>query len=213
MGKSDPIVFNFYLKNLETKTKYDKVAIFGQVSENNFTKNIISNSKTFYDLQLKNWNINEFPYKIKEKFDLIVCTRCAYFSKEPEKLINSFIEALKDDGTLLIDWGLGDHWRFDDFKVGWVKNNQQEYAYSDDNFLWSTVWHDRFSSHVEFLKFEKEINKFGYFDLKSAILKEVPSILDLNSLLTNKKVSVECDMLTLWPQSPQLYILLKMRKL
>ena len=119
MGKSDPYLLRYYLSFLEDKC-YDVVGYFGQACDNFISKNIRSKESFFYDLSLKNWNINTFPYKVNKKFDLIVCTRCAYFSKEPIKMLLEFKSMLNPGGTILIDWGLGDHWRFDMFKVGWV---------------------------------------------------------------------------------------------
>ena len=76
-------------------------------------------NETFYDLQLNNWEINSFPYDVKERFDLIACTRCPYFSKYPTEMLSEFRRLLKPGGVILIDWAVGDHWRFDEFAVGW----------------------------------------------------------------------------------------------
>ena len=111
MGRSNPHVFNFYLSFLENKV-YDSVGFFGQDGENDFSRAIPSKNKYFYDLSLKNWNINVFPYPKSRKFDLIVCTKCAYFSKSPDKTVSEFSDMLNPGGKILIDWGLGDHWRF-----------------------------------------------------------------------------------------------------
>lgn len=212
MGKSDPIVFDFYSRNLNLNNSYNEVGFFGQVSENNFTRKIKSKSRNFYDIQLGNWNINSFPYEIDKKFDLIVCTRCAYFSKNPEKTINLFLKMLTSDGVLFIDWGIGDHWRFEDYKVGWVKNGEQEYAYEKANYLWSSVWHKKFYNHPALIDFSNNILKFNYTDVYNAITDEIPNVLNLNTL-TESKINIEYDMLSLWPEKPQLYILLKMRNI
>ena len=206
MGKSNPHVFSFYLSNLK-KQKRKSVGIFGQEADNSFTSSIASDEKDFYDLSLDNWDINNFPYNISKKYDLIVCTRCAYFCKNPEKMMEEFYQMLNPDGEIFIDWGLGDHWRFSDYKVGWVKNNEQEHAYKENNFLWSTVWDDSFLEYPEYKAFESCVKRYGYEDVKTAIDLEVPSILDLEQY---KDVKVK--MLALWPESPQLYILCQFRK-
>ena len=71
VGKSDPYLKNFYLSMVESK-KYENVGFFGQPSENFVSKHIDTHKRAFYDLSLGNWNINDFPYKIDENFDLIV---------------------------------------------------------------------------------------------------------------------------------------------
>jgi len=206
MGKSNPIVFNFYLKNLNT-FYYKDVALFGQDKDNEFTKLIKSENKDFFDLSLGNWNINNYPYKHDKKYDLVLCTRCAYFSKNPEKTLNEFYNSLNPGGTIFIDWGLGDHWRFNNYKIGWLKNSEHEYAYCKDNFLWSTVWHDSLLGNSEYKLFEKWTKSFNYLNVKQAIFDEVPSVLDIT-----KFDNVEIDVKALWPNSPQLYILCKFKK-
>lgn len=206
MGKSNPYVFSFYHNNLDL-IDYDSVGFFGQEADNHFTNTISAQNRDFYDLSLGNWNINSFPYNINKKYDLIVCTRCAYFSKHPEKMLEEFFQALNPGGIIFIDWGLGDHWRFKDYKVGWVKNSEQEHAYEEGNFLWSTVWHDSFLNNSEYKLFENWVKRFGYEDVKSAIKDEVPVILNLS-----KYENVQLDIKSLWPESPQLYVLCKFQK-
>lgn len=206
MGKSNPIVFNFYLKNLNT-FHYKDVALFGQDKDNEFTKLIKSENKDFFDLSLGNWNINKYPYKHDKKYDLVLCTRCAYFSKNPEKTLNEFYNMLNPGGTIFIDWGLGDHWRFKNYKIGWLKNSEHEYAYCKDNFLWSAVWHDSLLGNSEYKLFEKWTKSFNYLNVKQAIFDEVPSVLDIT-----KFDNVKIDVKALWPNSPQLYILCKFKK-
>jgi len=96
-----------------------------------------------YDLSLGNWEINS-EWKLPRKYDTIICTRCAYFAKDPDDFIKQCYDNLNENGLLYVDWGLGDHWRFAEFKVGWVKGGEQEYAFGDDNYLWSMVWDDTF---------------------------------------------------------------------
>ena len=203
MGKSDPHVFHFYEKFIDLKVTYDEVAFFGQPHENSFSEKIKSSKRSFYDLSLENWEINTFPYSAKSKFDLIVCTRCAYFSKNPKKVLESFSKLLKPGGKVLIDWGLGDHWRFEDYKVGWVKNKEHEYAYSNENYLWSTIWDDSFQNHPAYLGFCRAVEEKGYTDVKKAIFEEVPTVIPLEEIDFFDKCNF--DILALWPQDPQLY--------
>ena len=209
MGKSDNYLLNFYLSFLENKT-YDSIGFFGQKSENFISKNIISKERSFYDIALNNWNINDTTFSINKKFDLIVCTRCAYFSKNPKQLLNKFRTMLKPEGQILIDWGLGDHWRFENFKIGWIKDNEQEYAYADDNFLWSCLWHDSFNDDPQVKIFKQNIKKFNYKDELCDIIKsEVTSVLDPYKIKC-KKLTV--THLSLWPDAPQLYTCLLIEK-
>ena len=202
MGKSNPYVFSFYHNNLDL-ANYNSVGFFGQETDNHFTDTISAQNRDFYDLSLGNWNINSFPYNINKKYDLIVCTRCAYFSKHPEKMLEEFFQALNPGGIIFIDWGLGDHWRFKDYKVGWVKNNEQEYAYADDNFLWSCVWHESFNDNRHVKAFKQNIQKFDYKDeLDNIIKSEVASVLDPYQIKCKKLTITH---LSLWPDAPQLY--------
>ena len=206
MGRSDPYLKSFYMSMLEGE-EYETIGLFGQAEDNFVSSEIKSSKRYFYDMSLKNWNINAFPYNVEEKFDLIVCTRCAYFSNNPEKMLEEFSQMLNPRGTILIDWALGDHWRFEDYKVGWIKNNEQEYAYGQDNFLWSTVWHDSFLENDEYKFFENWVKRYGYEDVRTAIKDEVPVILNLSEY-----ENAEFGIKALWPKRPQLYILCKFRK-
>ena len=152
-----------------------------------------TNNKWFdgdlYDLQLGNWNINS-EWELSKKYDTIIC--------------------LNDGGKLYVDWGLGDHWRFKDYKIGWVKNKKQEYSYHEDNYLWSTVWDDSFINNPEYNKFEQRVSKFNYTDVKKAIHKEVPSLCQIKSI--KKYFNLSYNMLALWNDMPQLYILISGEK-
>ena len=203
MGKSDPIVFNAYKSSLENKT-YESIAFLGFGSRSSFTDSISGNQKDFYDLSLNNWEINTHPWDINKKYDLVVCTRCAYFSRDPKKFLNEVVNITRPGGAFLVDWGLGDHWRFKDYKIGWVKNKEQEYAYHDKNYLWSTVWHDEFKKASEFQKFSKWVKKFDYDSVKDAIYKEVPVVLNLSEM---SDIRMNVSLLCLWEDRPQLYII------
>ena len=209
MGKTDPYLVDFYLSLLGQES-YESAGFFGQSNDNFLTANLNCKNKKYFDLSLDNWNINDLPYNIEEKFDLIVCTRCCYFAKNPEAVLESFSSMLKKDGKILVDWGLGDHWRFEDFKVGWVKNEEQEWCYKEDNFLWSAIWHDSFSSSPEVKKFKEMIKPFGYNeDLSSIIKKEVPVVLNIESLIAKKTFrNIKYSIMSLWPDAPQMYIAL-----
>ena len=209
MGKSDPYVFSAYIKLLShTKTieKYEHACYLGFSKHNGFTSQIDSNLSDFYDLSLNNWDINKTPWNIQsKKYDLVCCTRCPYFSKDPEGFFNEINRILKPGGDFLVDWGLGDHWRFKKYKVGWKLDEEHEYAYGDENFLWSTIWHDSFLNHPELLKFQSWIKKFGYDNVIRAIRQEVPVIYNIENL-TNI-FDFQVDILTLWEQSPQTYFI------
>ena len=171
------------------------------------TNSIKSNFKEFYDLQINNWNINDKNWNIEsQKFDLVICTRCPYFAKNPEDFMSECKRILKPGGHILVDWGLGDHWRFKDYKVGWVKDGEHEYAYKNDNFLWSCIWDDSFVNHDEYLRYESWVKKFGYKDLKLSIFKETPKVSNFNDISNGFDLSY--DMIALWEEAPQLYIIL-----
>ena len=64
-----------------------------------------------------------------------------------------------------------------------------------------------FVQHPHFKKFEKWVEKFGYPDARSAIYEEVPRILNLG-LVSNIFSHIKINMVALWEDSPQLYIIL-----
>jgi SAM-dependent methyltransferase len=209
MGKSDPYIFSKY-RNIINDINLGSCCFLGYSSHNNFTSNLNTRQSHFYDISLENWNINSRTWNIKDSsFDSIICTRVAYFCKDVQGFFNECHRILKPGGFILVDWGLGDHWRFDNFKVGWVKDGEHEFCYSDDNYLWSTIWSDKFKSHPEYLKFENLILKKGYTNLEVAINKEVPEVYNLdspNSLFGFDNLNI--NMLQLWEDNPQLYIIL-----
>ncbi len=206
MGKSDPFIIPAYRSLIDTDKTYESVALLGFSEHNGLTKSITSSNFDFYDLALGNWNINN-PWNIEKKYDLVVCTRCAYFCKNLDEFFQNISKILNPGGEFLIDWGLGDHWRFKNYKIGWVKDGEQEYAYEDDNFLWSTVWHDEFLKSAEYSKFQSWVKRFGYDSVKDAIFNEVPSVFDLQNLPQN--IRSGAVLIALWQESPQLYIILK----
>tara|TARA_R100001082_G_C4358896_1_gene158307 strand:+ start:334 stop:945 length:612 start_codon:yes stop_codon:yes gene_type:complete len=195
MGKSDPYLRQVYNALLP---KGGDIALLG------FTDNSWSPGD-LYDLQLNNWSINS-EWGLPKKYDSIISTRCPYFAKDPQDFIKRCYENLNDDGQIFLDWGLGDHWRYDNFKVGWVKDGEHESAYQPDNHLWSTLWDDSFLSNPQFVEFKKLIQKFDYKDLKSAIFEEVPVVLELD--FVKKYFDVSYTLLTLNFNYPIFYIFL-----
>ena len=220
MGRSDPYIFSFYKKHIKPE---GSVALLGWVDNSQYKGDL-------YDLQLKNWDINS-DWSLGKKYDTIICTRTAYFAKDPELFISKCYSHLNEEGRLYVDWGLGDHWRFPDFKVGWVKNNEHEWAYQKGNFLWSSVWSDEFLENKAVQKFSQEIKTLGYRDIKKAIKEEVPEVLSLesigkyfhvkynilqmgaNRLERRKYIDVQdAQIKELKPIGPQLYILVSGKK-
>jgi hypothetical protein len=204
MGKSDPYIFPEYKKMLQGLS-YSSVAFLGFSSENDLTNAIKSPVRHFYDRELKNWEINS-DWTLQQKYDLIVCTRCAYFSKNPKNFIEKCKTHLSDNGSALVDWGLGDHWRFEKYKVGWVRNEEHEYAYDSQNFLYSCFWNDSLKHNPlvnEYWQAVVKNNKYGYSksdQIDDIIISEIPEIIDYNY----KKISFK----NLWlEENPQLYII------
>jgi len=209
MGKSDPHIFSKYLGILETaeRESFGKTCFLGFQGANLLVRSIPHEFSYFYDLMTNGWNINDEIWNIeKESFDTVICTRLAYFSKDPAAFFEKCYNILKPGGILLVDWGVGDHWRFKDYKIGWVKNGEHEHAYEDDNFLWSCVWDDSFLQHPEYKKFSTWVDKHGYKDVKSAIENEVPNVFTVQEACSLFNIKV--DMLALWEDLPQLYIIL-----
>ncbi len=210
MGKSDPIIFKEYTSFFDSKTSScDSIAFLGFDQENSFTLGIEAPTRHFYDLRLNNWNIND-DWSLKQNYDLIVCTRCAYFSEDPSRFIEKCKQHLNTNGHALIDWGLGDHWRFNKYKVGWLRDGEQEYAYQPKNFLYSCYWNEslRKDSNAKLFWNHVLANKdFGYTSadtLDEVVKREVPNLVNYDV----KKFKT----IFLWPESPQLYIITLLKK-
>jgi hypothetical protein len=203
MGKSDPYIFAEYAGILP-KFDYESIAFLGQHVNNEFSDLFTSKVKHFYDLQLGNWEINSDWY-LQQTYDLIICTRCAYFSKDPEIFVKKIKDHLTKDGIALIDWGLGDHWRFENYKVGWVRQGEHEFAYNPNNFLYSCYWNDNLLLEKDVKEFWNAVRKnpsYGYencVDLVAIINSEIPKIITYDA----KKIKTKF----LWKESPQLYII------
>ena len=194
MGVSNAIVIPFYKECINAK---GSVALLGSSDNDMFEGDL-------YDLSLGNWEINS-EWKLSKKYDTIICTRCAYFAKDPEGFIKRCYDNLNDGGLLYADWGLGDHWRFPDFKVGWIKGGEHEYAYSSNNFLWSSIWGDKFLDNDQSIEFQEGIKKYGYSLLKDSIYKEVPSVLKTD--LVEEYFDAEYKILTIRKPYLQMYIM------
>ena len=117
---------------------------------------------------------------------------------------------LNDDGFAMIDWGLGDHWRYKKFKIGWVRGGEHEEAYRSGNKLWSCLWHHGFSNEPEVQKFLDNVRKHGYASITDAVLDEVPSILVLDDLKIFSGRAIYFK--TLYEDRPQLTILVCLDK-
>ena len=196
MGRTDSIIIPWYKSLIRPK---GDVALLGFSDNNMFAGDL-------YDCSLGNWNINS-DWELSKKYDTIICTRCAYFSHLPEEFIIKCYEFLNDKGILFVDWGLGDHWRFDNYKIGWKKEGEHEYAYGSNNYLWSTVWDDAFLEDSQYQLFENRVRKFGYDNVAKAIYQEVPSVLRLEFVEYYFKTKV--SFMSCWDDFPQLYIFME----
>lgn len=202
MGRSDDFIFPEYSQLLKGVENLTSIAFLGNKEENRFTLSLNAEIRDFYDIQLGNWDINS-DWDLHRKYDLIVCTRCAYFSREPDIFVQKCKNHLTSNGCALIDWGLGDHWRFSDYKVGWIRNNVHEFAYKKDNFLFSCLWRQEFEQNVEVKNFWNNVKgRFSYpskGSLTKVVNDEVPKIVDYQFSKIRFK--------HLWYDFPQLYIM------
>jgi SAM-dependent methyltransferase len=204
MGKSNSKLNPVYKKLIQKlNLSNPKTAVLGSPGPYAVSNMIEKADCKFFDLKKKNWNINE-DWDLKEKFDLILCNRCPYFAKNPETFIEKCYNQLNPKGNILIDWGYGDHWRFSNYKIGWVKNKEHEYCYDDTNFLWSGVWDDSFLKNSDYLKFCKWVKRLGYPNVKKAIFEETPKVMNVSYI--KQYFDIEIELLALWPDKPQLYI-------
>jgi hypothetical protein len=202
MGKSDVFVLHDYVemtKDLRPK----RAAFLGSTKQDAFSSTFCC-EKDFYDIQLGNWNINS-AWELSGTYDFIACTRCAYFAADPDDFIKRCKAHLDIDGKLFVDWGLGDHWRFNKYKVGWVRDGEHEWACFDGNFLHSCMWREEFSRDPVVEKFWNAVcalEKAGYDatdSIDAVVRREVPRIVDYRFSAIRFRY--------LWPEQPQLYIM------
>ena len=201
VGKSDPLILPWYANRM-VGIKGQRVAFLGQTGHNALSSALLPRIATFHDIALKNWDINqEEPWEVPE-VDAIVCTRSAYFSENPEMFIRKCISAVRPGGSVFIDWGLGDHWRSRTYMVGWQKEGERvSVVYDRERFLMSTFWMREFESHPEVRKFSDWISQKGYgSDITKIVNDEVPRV-------ASGPHPKRYDMIALWHDSPQLYIL------
>ena len=212
MGKSDSYVFPWYTNTLRKTISFETVAnaaFLGQAHENALSKHFTTSNKKFYDIALDNWRINDEVWNIEENtFDVAICTRCAYFSNDPHSLVEKMLSIVKCGGKVFIDWGLGDHWRLQPYKVGWIKNGLHESVsyQTHESKLYSCFWIDDLENHEQVIKFKNELHRQGLYDmfkvnLGDIIRHEVPNILDASEFKP-----IHIDALKLWDSEPQLYI-------
>ena len=192
MGRSNGVLVPFYKEVIQPE---GDTALLGFTDNNIFEGDL-------YDLSLGNWQINS-EWELPKKYNTIISTRCPYFVKR-------VYDHLEEGGVAYLEWGLGDHWRFDNYKIGWKTEEEHEFAYEDDNYLWSVLWNDGFADAPEAKQFLKNCEKFGYRDLNEAVHAEVPSVLDMTEISYWSSASI--GMLSLWEDLPQLYIVFRLQK-
>ena len=211
MGKSDPIIFNFYTQILHSLRDLTLDIAFLGFSEKNDFVNFFKNAHAdLYDIQasetVKFLDINDVEWNITKKYDLVISTRCPYFSKNPQLFITNCQKICREHGIVFVDWGLGDHWRFDRFKVGWKKNSEWEFSSYDGqkHYLHSCYYNPALEEDPQILKFKKNIVKFGYnidTPLRDILEEEIPAILECHEMPAHHVYT-----LSLWEDFPQLYI-------
>ena len=101
MGKTDPFIFSAYKNVLNSflgeNKKFKNVCFLGQPGINAFSRQIDYVKADFYDSSVRNWYINSEKWEIPENtYDLVVCTRCAYFAKDVENFFNNCKKVLKE---------------------------------------------------------------------------------------------------------------------
>ncbi len=201
MGKSDSVIFPWYASRMQHLVG-KRIAFLAQTGHNALSVSLRPSESHFFDLTLGNWDMNqEQKWQIPE-VDAIVMTRGAYFSDDPEMLIRRCLEAVSPGGRVVIDWGLGDHWRSSVFLVGWEgKGVKVSAPYDPPRYLRSVFWQAEFERHPQAAQFNEWISPMGYHgSLTGAVMREVPRI-------ASSPQPVMWDAVALWPDSPQLYVL------
>jgi hypothetical protein len=204
MGKSDEILFREYAKIVAGVNLEGPAALLGFFEHNQFTMRLGLESD-LYDITA-GWNINS-DWKLKRQYNTIISTRCPYFAKDPLDFLARVRSSLAPGGYMFLDWGLGDHWRYPHYKVGWFRDGEHEEAYYPGNRLHSCFWTPEISKHPTVEQFWRAARVVGGYDegddIDAVVKREVPSLLTT----TPGFRIVTQHLLSLWPQSPQLYIM------
>ncbi len=202
MGRSDGIVFPWYAERMRSVAG-QRILFLAQPGHNSLSHSLGPSASHFFDLSLGNWDINQEADWPSPEVDAVICTRGAYFSERPLDFVERCLRSVRPGGIVFIDWGLGDHWRFKKFRVGWRDQEEHEYSTVGDRrcHLQSAAWNSCLEDHPQVAAFREWIKPFGYEGkLGPHVLKEVPSVLGIPS-------SSVVDCLAIWPEMPQLYIL------
>lgn len=222
MGRSDPIILPWYERMIRTHCKprmNDRVAFLGFSHANQLVNALRNDFKAcdLYDLQLDNWNINGDDTIIGQ-YDLIVCTRCAYFACDINSFMSSIMSHLSVDGCAFIDWGYGTHFATSDgsFMVGWHDVKTDRFVvttYANVSApLRSGYWCMSLDHHPASRLFRDRIRTKGYDDnrtLREIISDEVPHLVIDDDIII-KPYAI--DALCLWCDRPQLYVACAFRK-
>jgi len=211
MGRSNPHIFKWYGEQLASH--WESIAFLGWPGPDAFTESLTARQKDYYDLSRGNWQIEAPSWDIApDQYELVMCTRCPYFARDPLQLVRRLVEIARPGGTVFLDWGLGDHWRIQPYRVGWVRDGQQESVTfgSHRSVLYSCFWDDALESHEQAQSFRDAVRKHGYDDARSLgdiVRDEVPELLSTAELAQLPIESpIRSDLLYLWPDSPQLNI-------
>jgi hypothetical protein len=109
VGKSNPFIFKEYMQTLSTQLEQkscDSIPYMVFNKQNDLTHQINETyahrncSYDFFDIALKNWDVNSQWVRDKQ-YDLIDCTRCAYFSNNPSQLIDELRIAILEKKELV----------------------------------------------------------------------------------------------------------------
>lgn len=166
-----------------------------------------------FDLQLGNFDINklsDFYDNNKENrfgYDAVICTRVSYFCKDLDLLESVIYLITKPSGKIFIDTGIGDHWRYPIYKVGWVDNDgEHEKAYGNQKL--HSFFYDINTTNKAFHEFaEAALNYYSEDnqDIHKIIAAEVPHLKIIFNLFSSWIIE-DIDYLYLPDPRPQLYI-------
>ena len=211
MGRSNQYVFPWYARHLPQR-RYENACVLGARGSDQFIAGIDAGHIEYHDITLDGWSIDD-DWNPTTTYDLIVCTRCAYFVKDPAAFVRRCRMNTHRSGRVFIDWGLGDHWRKVPYLVGWrdpARSIHESVEFESPtgkhvSYLWSCFWDRQLELRPEAIAFRHDIRMCGYDDdvtLTQIIEQEVPVVLDAAI-----QIPLDVQLLALWPKAPQLYIL------
>lgn len=115
-----------------------------------------------------NLDVNDL-YKLKDSFNLIICTHSLPYYKEPEKVMKELSRLLKNDGRILIGFASGNSF-YDKLVLSLVKFTTGPANYPSDRKFKEIISSDFQVEHLKIIKERFFMPRIAVYTLKKAEL-------------------------------------------